>query len=171
MLFTATNRFPGSTPLVEVGHGAPVRSVRFADLEDPTELYRVFIFDLLSFYLLTNSIIDLHHKIKPDELSLYLIVIGGGLSFQNPYLRGTIPTWARTSLLASVGGAEQLMLFFAWGGEKLFKKEGSGRRGYQANGRLESARCWGWTGLLGCSSNPGVVCREHSLGRGLSIAC
>ena len=85
---------------------------------------QMVIFDLLAFYLLTISIIDYHHKIIPDELSLSLILIGWAVSFRNPFLISTLPHWAE-SLTASVAGGG-VMLFFAWLGEKIFKKEALG---------------------------------------------
>ncbi len=110
------------------------------------DLYQVLIFDLLSFYLLTISIIDFHHKIIPDELSLSLLVIGWMISFKNPYLQGRpFPPWLE-SILASISGGA-LMMLFAWGGEKIFKKEALGGGDVKLMAAFGSVL--GWKGLLG----------------------
>jgi len=88
-------------------------------------LLQAIIFDLILFYLLTISVIDFEHKIIPDELSFSLLGLGLVIAVKNPFLSGG--AWTRlgeSALAASAGGL--FMLLFAWGGEKLFKKEALG---------------------------------------------
>jgi leader peptidase (prepilin peptidase) / N-methyltransferase len=110
---------------------------------------RILIFDLLAFYLLTISIIDYHHKIIPDELSLSLLVIGLLISFKNPYLgRFGLAPWLESLAAAFLGGG--LMLFFAWAGEKIFKKEALG--GGDIKLIAAFGALLGWNGLVGALS-------------------
>ncbi len=69
--------------------------------------------------LLIISVIDLHHRIIPDELSLPGIVLGVGFAF----LTGE-PPWLDSILGLCLGGG----VFFAvaWGYEKLTGREGLG---------------------------------------------
>src|SRR5580765_770463 len=108
-------------------------------------LYHMVVFDLFVFYLLTISIIDFHHKIIPDELSLSLILIGWVISFRNPYLGMALPPWA-DSILASVAGGG-LMLLLAWVGEKIFKKEALGGGDIKLMAGIGAFL--GWSGLIG----------------------
>jgi leader peptidase (prepilin peptidase)/N-methyltransferase len=111
-----------------------------------TRPYVVLTVDLLSFYLLTISVIDYQHKIIPDELSFSLLGIGWVGSFWNPYLQGHyLPTWAESLLAALAGGV--LMLCFAWGGEKIFKKEALG--GGDVKLMAAFGAVFGWSGLIG----------------------
>ena len=107
---------------------------------------RLIVADILAFYLLTLSLIDYRHRIIPDELSLSLIVIGLCGSFANPYLAG--PPWHKwmESAAACVGGG-LLMMFIAWAGEKIFKKEALG--GGDIKLLAGTASLLGWQGIAG----------------------
>jgi leader peptidase (prepilin peptidase)/N-methyltransferase len=109
-------------------------------------LHQMIIADILSFYLLTLSIIDFRHRIIPDELSLSLIVLGVFSSFANPYFPG-LP-WQRVlwSLGSAVAGG-LLMLLMAWIGEKTFKKEALG--GGDIKLIAGTAAVLGWPGIFG----------------------
>ena len=112
----------------------------------PTSLAHVVIADILSFYLLTLSIIDYRHHIIPDELSLSLIAVGLLGAFMNPYLTGTPGMKCLESLLSGLGGG-LLMLLLAWLGEKLFKKEALG--GGDIKLIAGTAAALGWQGIAG----------------------
>jgi leader peptidase (prepilin peptidase)/N-methyltransferase len=106
----------------------------------------ILFFDVLIFYLLTISVIDAYHKIIPDELSLSLLGFGWLTSLWNPYLDGyPWPGWAISLIAGVTGGA--VMLAFAWGGEKLFKKEALG--GGDVKLMAAFGAFLGWKGLLG----------------------
>jgi leader peptidase (prepilin peptidase) / N-methyltransferase len=118
----------------------------FAAWRFPSQFDQMLVFDLLSFYLLTISIIDFHHKIIPDELSLSMLVMGLLSSFKNPYLGSYgLPPWAESFLAAFIGGG--LMLLFAWVGEKVFKKEALGGGDIKLIAGLGAVL--GWDGLVG----------------------
>lgn len=106
----------------------------------------LFIVELLTFYLLTLSVIDYHHRIIPDELSLSLLTAGLLLAWWNPWLqakgiRGFIEAFA-AGALGCLG-----MLFVAWAGEKIYKTEAMG------GGDIKLVAAFGallgWKGLLG----------------------
>src|SRR5690242_19807772 len=81
-------------------------------------LARILIADVLAFYLLSISVIDYHHRIIPDELSLSLLGIALAASPWNPFLMGDAKHRILESILAGVlGGAG--MLGLAWAGEKI----------------------------------------------------
>ena len=69
--------------------------------------------------LLVVSVIDIHHQIIPDEISLPGIILGFVLSLWV----GNI-TWIESLLGILVGGGSFLLV--AWGYEKLAKREGLG---------------------------------------------
>lgn len=115
-------------------------------LRFPDQVPQIFTFDILAFYLLTISVIDYHHKIIPDELSLSLLAVGLAGSYWNPYLAGhTLPAPLESFLAALVGGG--MMLFLAWGGEKLFKTEALG--GGDVKLVAAFGAILGWEGLMG----------------------
>lgn len=107
--------------------------------------FQILMFDVFSFYLLTIAVIDYHHKIIPDELSLSLLMFGLLSSFWNPYLGSILPRWAESVISALLGGG--VMLFFAWFGEKIFKKEALGGGDVKLMAAFGSTL--GWNGLLG----------------------
>jgi len=102
--------------------------------------------DVLSFYLLTISIIDYRHRIIPDELSLSMLAIGLMVSFGNPYLPG--PPWIKffQSAAAALSGG-LLALLLAYAGEKIFTKEALG--GGDIKLIAASAAVFGWAGIAG----------------------
>ncbi len=106
----------------------------------------ILIFDLLIFYLLTISIIDYRHKIIPDELSLSLIAIGLLISYWNPFLSETWMPKPIEALVSGLAGGGS-MLFLAWIGEKLFKKEALGGGDIKLMAGFGSLL--GWQGVLG----------------------
>lgn len=86
---------------------------------------QALLVDVAIFYFVTISIIDYHHKIIPDELSLSMIGLGLLVSSWNPFLWSSgYYKLLEAFLCGLVGGA--VMLFFAWAGEKFFKKEALG---------------------------------------------
>lgn len=89
------------------------------------DVLKIFLGWTLSFYLLTISIIDIRHKIIPDELSLSLLAFGICFGYFNPMM--PVSGWHgfAQSLLAAVGGG-LFMMAVAWIGEKIFKKEALG---------------------------------------------
>jgi leader peptidase (prepilin peptidase)/N-methyltransferase len=80
---------------------------------------------VLSFALLTLSVIDLHHQIIPDTFSLGLLAVGLASAAWNSTLPGG---WAMRLLWSASGAALGFgfLLLLAWGGEKVFKKEAMG---------------------------------------------
>ncbi len=112
----------------------------------PGPLIQILYLDVLTFFLLTISIIDFEHLIIPDELSLSLAVMGLAASFSNPYLEGTPAIKFLHSLLAGLGGCG-LMLGVAWLGEKIFKKEALG--GGDVKLILATGACLGVKGIYG----------------------
>jgi leader peptidase (prepilin peptidase)/N-methyltransferase len=104
------------------------------------------IVDVMLFYLWTISVIDFHHKIIPDELSLSLLGMGLLTSWFNPYLGTGLLHPSLESLLAALAGGGG-MLCFAWLGEKVFKKEALG--GGDIKLLAAFGACLGWGGLLG----------------------
>jgi leader peptidase (prepilin peptidase)/N-methyltransferase len=106
---------------------------------------RVLISDLLSFYLLTLSIIDYRHRIIPDELSLSLVIWGLVFSYKNPFLPGGWPGVIESLLAGTTGFLGMLLL--AWLGEKLFKKEALG--GGDIKLMAAFGALLGWSGLFG----------------------
>lgn len=107
---------------------------------------QMVIMDVLSFYLLTISIIDYQHKIIPDELSLSLLIIGLGCAYWNPYLQCHRRVPHVESLLASLTGGGGMMLL-AWSGEKIFKKEALGGGDIKLISALGAFL--GWDGVVG----------------------
>jgi leader peptidase (prepilin peptidase)/N-methyltransferase len=107
---------------------------------------KVIILDVLAFYLVTISIIDYHHRIIPDELSLSLIVLGWLIAWVNPYLEGTGASRLLQSVLAALAGGGA-MLFLAWLGEKIFKQEALG--GGDIKLIAAFGALLGWQGLIG----------------------
>lgn len=106
----------------------------------------LLLLDLFSFYLLTVSIIDFHHKIIPDELSLSLLVLGLVVAWWNPWIAGE-PLARLIQSLAAAFLACAGMLFLAWAGEKIFKKEAMG------GGDIKLVAAFGaflgWNGAIG----------------------
>jgi leader peptidase (prepilin peptidase)/N-methyltransferase len=112
----------------------------------PNDRYRLLIMDLVSFYVLTISIIDAQHKIIPDELSLSLVGFGWLLSWINPFLFRHGFYASMESVLATIAGGMG-MLIFAWAGEKIFKKEALG--GGDIKLLAGFGALLGWRGLMG----------------------
>src|ERR1700733_15684384 len=109
-------------------------------------LNRIIVADVLSFYLLTLSIIDYRHRIIPDELSLSLLVLGILGAFANPYFSGA--PWVKMGQRAAWGlGGGLLMFGIAWAGEKAFKKEAMG--GGDIKLIAATSAVLGWEGFLG----------------------
>jgi len=106
----------------------------------------IILADVLSFYLLTLSIIDFRHRIIPDELSLSLLVIGILTAPLNPFFSGPLWTKVALSVLSGFGGGF-LMWAMAWGGEKIFKKEALG--GGDIKLIAATGSLLGWTGIAG----------------------
>lgn len=86
--------------------------------------FQLLISQVLCFYALTISLIDYRHRIIPDELSLSLAVIALLISPFNPYLEGGWVGVAES--FASFLGGGLLLLFLAYLGEFMFKKEALG---------------------------------------------
>jgi leader peptidase (prepilin peptidase) / N-methyltransferase len=112
----------------------------------PEDVLRLIFLDLFSFFLFTISVIDYDHFIIPDELSLSLLVMGLLTSFVNPFLAGAPGIRFLHSFLAALGGG-LLMLFLAWAGEKIFKKEALG--GGDVKLIAATAAILGWQGIYG----------------------
>ena len=79
----------------------------------------------LAFNWLVITIVDYEHRIIPDELSLSLIVFGWLVAAWNPLLGATPLARLLQSVTAAIGMGGG-MLFLAWLGEKIFKKEALG---------------------------------------------
>jgi len=141
--FYCRGRISWQYPLVELTMAVLFlfHAWRFSD-----SLGHQIIADVLSFYLLTLSIIDYRHRIIPDELSLSLLVMGLLGSFWNPYLSGSSEYKFLQSAAACLGGG-LLMLFLAWAGEKAFKKEALG--GGDIKLIAASSAVLGWGGMAG----------------------
>ena len=108
--------------------------------------FRLFIVDVMTFYLLTLSIIDYYHRIIPDELSLSMIGMGLVCSYWNPYIsaQAGFSNLLQSFLAALAGGGA--MLFLAWIGAKVFKKEALG--GGDIKLVAGFGAMLGWMGLL-----------------------
>src|SRR5262249_36460835 len=107
---------------------------------------RTVLADIMSFYVLTISVIDYRHRIIPDELSLSMLALGLAGAWANPYLSGSLSNKVCESLLAGIGGG-LLMLLMAWVGEKAFKKEALG--GGDVKLIAGTGAVLGWQGVLG----------------------
>jgi leader peptidase (prepilin peptidase)/N-methyltransferase len=107
---------------------------------------RIVFADVLTFYLLTISIIDYRHRIIPDELSLSLMILGLLTAGLNPFLLSTGYRGYIESTSALLGGG-LFMLGLAWGGEKIFKKEALG--GGDIKLVAAFGAIMGWHGLFG----------------------
>ncbi len=105
----------------------------------------LLVADVMTFFLLTISVIDYRHRIIPDELSLSLATIGVCTAWLNPFFTGN--PWMRIgeSLLCGLGGGA-LMWFMAWAGEKAFKKEALG--GGDIKLIAGTAALLGWPGIM-----------------------
>ena len=108
---------------------------------------QIIVADVLSFYLLTLSVIDYQHRIIPDELSLSLLAAGILFSFINPYLPVGLPWIKFLYDLAFALGGGLTMLLLAYAGEKTFKKEALG--GGDIKLIAASAAVLGWAGIVG----------------------
>ena len=109
------------------------------------DVYRLAITDILSFYLLTLSVIDYDHKIIPDQLSLSLWGLAIVFSFWNPFLGHYGLRPSLESLAAGFSGAVGMILM-AWIGEKIFRKEALGGGDIKLMGALGAML--GWNGLV-----------------------
>jgi leader peptidase (prepilin peptidase) / N-methyltransferase len=118
----------------------------FAQFMFQGSLAHILFADIFCFYLLTISVIDYHHKIIPDELSLSLFALGLISSYWNPFIPSV--GWYRClqSVLAGLLGG-LFMLFLAWAGEKIFKKEALG--GGDVKLMAGFGAFLGWGGLVG----------------------
>lgn len=83
------------------------------------------IYFWLVFNWITTTVIDIQHRIIPDELSLSMIVFGWAIAAWNPLLGSTVKARVLQSGTAALGAGGG-MLALAWLGEKLFKKEALG---------------------------------------------
>jgi leader peptidase (prepilin peptidase)/N-methyltransferase len=94
-------------------------------LKKPHGLILLVIYLWLAFNWITITVIDYLHRIIPDELSLSLIGFGWILAAWNPLLGETIRERLLQSVLSSLAWGAG-MIFLAWAGEKIFKKEALG---------------------------------------------
>ena len=110
----------------------------------PYSLIHQVALDIVSFYLITITIIDFHHRIIPDELSLSLLITGCVTAYWNPWIGGTPWIKVLNSVGATVSGG-LLMLGLAYAGEKAFKKEALG--GGDVKLIAASGAILGWPGV------------------------
>jgi len=117
-------RIPWRYPLVEIVMGCAFAGGLYF-LKQPHGVILLLIYAWLSFNWITITPIDYVHRIIPDELSLSLIVFGWLIAAWNPLL-GPVPASRLIQSFSASVGSGLLMIFFAWVGEKLFKKEALG---------------------------------------------
>jgi leader peptidase (prepilin peptidase)/N-methyltransferase len=108
------------------------------------ELPRMLILDLLTFYLLTISIIDYRTRIIPDELSLSFLAIAWVFSIWNPFFQGSLLHRLIESFISALAGGGGMFLL-AYAGEKVFKKEALGGGDIKLVAGFGAAL--GWLGL------------------------
>jgi len=109
------------------------------------DLFTTLFACILAFFWLTTTIIDIRHRILPDELTLGLLLLGWSIAWWNPFLGDTGVHRLLVSIPASLvaGG---VMLTLAWAGEKIFKKEALG--GGDIKLLAACGAVLGWNGVI-----------------------
>jgi len=110
------------------------------------ETVELTILLVLLFFWINTTIIDIRHRILPDEFTLSLLVFGWTIAWWNPLLGSPGMERLVHSVAASLGSGAG-MLALAWIGEKLFKKEALG--GGDVKLLAGTGAVLGWSGVFG----------------------